>query len=263
MQETPFYKDHWVSIDRDRLAQYRDGFAWSPEAAPLYEPACIEAGQTVADFGCGPGHTAVEMARWVGPSGHVHAFDINEDFLTMVGEHGEAAGVADRMTTHKTDGRSLSLADGSLDRISARNAIMYVDDPLETLMEFRRVLRPNSLMHAIEGDWRMMVAEPVDPPLWSAFVEAAGHACKTVDMGRKLYDLAGRAGFADRSIRIVARPDTSGTLLPMVRNMGKYAKVSGRMAVAEVERVVATMETALADSRYLVVSPQFVVTGRK
>jgi precorrin-6B methylase 2 len=36
----------------------------------------------VADFGCGPGHTAIEIAKWVGPSGHVHAMDINPDFVS-------------------------------------------------------------------------------------------------------------------------------------------------------------------------------------
>ena len=41
----------------------------------------IGEGHVVADFGCGPGHAAIEFARRVGPNGHVHALDINAEFV--------------------------------------------------------------------------------------------------------------------------------------------------------------------------------------
>jgi ubiquinone/menaquinone biosynthesis C-methylase UbiE len=47
-------------------------------------------GQIVADFGCGLGHAAIEFARRVGPSGHVHALDVNAEFidgLSLVYDH--------------------------------------------------------------------------------------------------------------------------------------------------------------------------------
>jgi ubiquinone/menaquinone biosynthesis C-methylase UbiE len=77
-----FYKDHWVNIDQERLDRYERMFQWNPASSALYEPADIRVGHIVADFGCGPGHTAIEIAKWVGPSGHVHALDINSDFVT-------------------------------------------------------------------------------------------------------------------------------------------------------------------------------------
>ena len=72
----PFYKDHWINIDQDRLDRYERMFQWNPATSALYEPADIRAGHIVADFGCGPGYTAIEIAKWVGPGGHVHALDI-------------------------------------------------------------------------------------------------------------------------------------------------------------------------------------------
>jgi ubiquinone/menaquinone biosynthesis C-methylase UbiE len=69
----PFYKDHWINIDRDRLDRYERMFQWNPASSALYESADIRPGHIVADFGCGPGYTAIEIAKWVGPSGHVHA----------------------------------------------------------------------------------------------------------------------------------------------------------------------------------------------
>ncbi len=73
MSSDPFYKDHWRNIDNDRMEKYQSMFLWSPSSASLYDPAEIEPGHKVADFGCGPGHTAVEMANWLGPNGHVFA----------------------------------------------------------------------------------------------------------------------------------------------------------------------------------------------
>jgi len=79
MAGNPFYKDHWINIDLGRLDRYERMFQWSPASATLYEPVDIRPGHIVADFGSGPGHTAIEIAKWVGRNGHVHALDINSE----------------------------------------------------------------------------------------------------------------------------------------------------------------------------------------
>jgi ubiquinone/menaquinone biosynthesis C-methylase UbiE len=263
MTDEPFYKAHWRDIEADRMAGYKDGFNWDDAAEALYTAAEILEGQIVADFGCGPGKVAVELAKRVGPEGHVHAIDINPDFLNIANENATKAGVSDRLSTHQNDGVLLPFSDGALDRVTARNTIMYVDDPVSTLREFYRVLREDGLAHAIDGDWFMMVAEPVEHDLWRSFVKAAAHACRNADMGRKLYGTFSDAGFRDVRVSVIANVDTSGRLLAMVRNMAKYAAKSGTLDQNAIDDVVAQVEQALADDRYLIVSPQFIVTGRK
>lgn len=183
MTDMPFYKDHWVSIDDERLDRYQRMFEWNPESADLYEAADIQSGHIVADFGCGPGHTAIEIANWVGSEGHVHALDINSAFVTQTQENAIKAGVDDRVTAHLSDGSELSLPDNSIDRVTTRNTLIYVDDPMVTIGEFKRVLRPGRKMHAIEGDWPMMVVEPVPTKTWQTLVSAAGRACRTPNIG--------------------------------------------------------------------------------
>jgi len=255
----PFYKDHWIKIDQDRLDRYDRMFQWNPASLSLYEPADIRPGHVVADFGCGPGHTAIEIAKWVGSGGHVHALDINSEFVTQSRKNANAAGVGDRVTAHQCDGSVLPLPDESLDRLTTRNTIIYVDDPERTIREFRRVLRAGGRVHAIEGDWPMMVIEPVPSKDWAALVNAASHACRTPDIGRKLYGLMGRAGFSNISVQVITRPDTDGRLLPMIKNMAEYARSSGKINHADVETILSTIEQAISQESYLALAPQFVV----
>ena len=263
MSQTPFYKDHWINIETERLERYQAMFGWNPASKPLYALADIGQGQVVADFGCGPGHTALEIARWVGPSGHVHALDINEAFIDQCHSNAKSAGLSQSVTPRATDGAKLPLADASLDRITTRNTLIYVDDPRSTLTEFHRVVREGGKVHAIEGDWPMMVAEPVSSKTWSALVDAAAYACRTPDIGRRLPGLMAQVGFSNVELEVITRPDLDGRLLPMIRNMAGYAREGGQIDVREVDDIVQSLETALADHAYLVLAPQFVVAAGK
>ncbi|WP_108880867.1 methyltransferase domain-containing protein [Anderseniella sp. Alg231-50] len=263
MANDPFYKDHWINIDRDRLERYQRMFQWNPASSILYEPADIGPGHVVGDFGCGPGYTAIEIASWVGVDGHVHALDINSDFISQTRNNAMAAGTDDRISAHQCDGSRLPLPDASLDRLTTRNTLIYVDNAEHVIREFRRVLKAEGKVHAIEGDWPMMIVEPVPTETWAALVDAASHACRTPDIGRKLHGLMALAGFSEIDVQVVARPDTDGRLLPMIKNMAGYARDRGQMSNASIEEILSTIEQALVGRSYLALAPQFVVTATR
>ena len=263
MAETPLFAPHWVDIEPERLARYEKMYAWSAAAEAFYAPARIAAGQVVADFGCGPGHTAVELARRVGPAGHVHALDINAEFITRTRERAEAEGLADRITAHRLIDERLPLADATLDRVTARNTLVYVRDPLATLSEFRRVLKPGGLMHAIEGDWSLTAVEPLPTEEWRALVAAASWVWRTPEIGRKLYGFARSAGFAEVTMQVLTRPDGEGRLFGMIQSVAGYARERGTLDPARIDAMLATVERAIATRSYLAVAPQFLVTATR
>jgi ubiquinone/menaquinone biosynthesis C-methylase UbiE len=263
MAGDPFYKDHWINIDQDRLDRYQSMFQWNPDSTALYEPADIRLGHTVGDFGCGPGHIAVEIAKWVGRDGHVHALDINAEFIVSTKNKATAAGFAERITAHQCDGSVLPLPNSSLDRLTTRNTMIYVDDAEETIRNFRRVLKAGGKVHVIEGDWPMMIVEPVRTKDWVAFVDAASRACRTPNIGRKLYGLMGLAGFTEIDVQVLTHPDTDGKFLPMIKNMAGYARGSGKMSKADIDRILSTIEQAVSDGSYLALAPQFIVTATR
>ncbi|MEM7254086.1 MAG: methyltransferase domain-containing protein [Pseudomonadota bacterium] len=257
-----YYKDHWVTIESERLERYEEMFVWSPAQDALIEPADIHAGQTVADFGCGPGYLTIELLNRVGETGIVHAFDVNEEFLRRTGARAAEHGLEGRLVLHHLTDRAIPIDDAVLDRIIAKNVMVYVDDPGDTFREFRRVLRADGCAHAIDSDFLMAVVDPIPAAEWRAFIDAAAHAFRTPSIGRQLYRLAREAGFADVQVNVLARPDTRGRLLNFVRNVAGYARLGHQLDDATIQRVLDTAEQAVNDGVFMALNPQFLVTAR-
>ncbi len=262
MKTAQGFQQHWVEIEPERMERYETMFEWNPATAHFYAGAEIVPGLVVGDFGCGPGHAAIEFVNRVGPGGHIHAFDINAEFIARAQARAEAKGLADRITTHLLAEARLPIDDASLDRVIARNTLIYVDDPVATFAEFRRVLRPGGIAHAIEGDWRLTAVEPVGTREWRAVIEAATGAWPRPEIGRELYGHARAAGLDDIKVEVLTSPDTTGRLLGMIRTVTGYARDSGNMDPARVEAILTTVERAIAEGNYLAISPQFAVTAK-
>jgi hypothetical protein len=142
-----------------------------------------------------------------------------------------------------------------------RNTLIYVDDPVVTLQEFRRCLRPGGIAHAIEGDWRLTAVEPVSTEDWRALIEAASWAWPRPEMGRMLFGCARQAGFEDVTVQVLTSPDTTGRLNGMIQTVAGYARESGKIEPDRVDRILDTIQQARAAGTYLAISPQFIVTA--
>ena len=255
------FQDHWVNIEPERMERYERMYQWNPATEHFYAAAKIGPGQTIGDFGCGPGHATIEFAKRVGRAGHVNAFDINAEFVRRTRARAEHQGLADRVTAHLLQGARLPCPDDSHDRMIARNTIIYVEDPVETFKEFRRVLRPGGIAHAIAGDWRLTAVEPVPTEEWRAMVEAASWAWPRPEIGRTLYGCARQAGFSDVAIQVLTSPDTQGRLTGMIQTVADYAKDSGEIEISRVDRVLDVVDQAKTQGTYLAIAPQFIVTA--
>jgi ubiquinone/menaquinone biosynthesis C-methylase UbiE len=256
-----YYRDHWITIDDERLDAYDRLFRWRPEMEPLIRPAEIAPGHTVLDYGCGPGWLAIELARRVGPRGAVDAVDLNDAFLELAAKHAAAEGVSERIRFHRATDDRLPLADASVDRVIAKNVLEYVSDLDATLRDFRRVLRPGGRLHVVDSDWGMLAVEPLGAEDVAELFAAASAAYKTPLIGRKLYGALRGAGFADVKIEILASADTRGHFAPIVVNMASYARATGTMDGTKIDRLLSKLRASIEDGTYLLVLPQFLVTG--
>jgi SAM-dependent methyltransferase len=255
-----FYRDHWVEIEPERVEAYEDLFAWRPQMAPLLEAAELAPGLRVVDFGCGPGGLAVELARRVAPGGAVHGVDLNEELLERAAAR--AARERVQLELHHSKNERIPLGDASVDRVVCKNVLEYVSAPDLTLSEFRRVLTPGGIAHVIDSDWGLLAVEPIGSARCAALFDAAKMAYRTPEIGRRLYGAFRGAGFSEVKVKILAMADTRGLLLPALTNMAGYARASGRLDAAEIDRFEHDIRAAIEDETFLMVLPQFLVTGR-
>lgn len=261
MNPETFYRDHWVDIEPERVEAYESLFEWRPQMAPLLDAAELAPGQRVVDFGCGPGGLAVELARRVAPDGHVDGVDLNRDLLARGVQRAERDGVAPCIDFHLSEDDRIPLDDRSVDRVVCKNVLEYVADPAQVLAEFHRVLAPGGIAHVIDSDWALLTVEPIGSERTRELFDAANIAYRTPEIGRKLYGLFRDTGFREVRVKVVAMADTRGHLATALHNMAGYARTSGRLAAERIDRFEEDLARAIEDERFLMVLPQFLVTG--
>jgi ubiquinone/menaquinone biosynthesis C-methylase UbiE len=261
MDPNRYFEEHWREIGSDRLDRYELMFAWRPEHEALIAPARIQAGQTILDFGSGPGQLAVELARRVGAGGRVHGVDLNADFVARSRQRAAGAGLADRLTFHHVTGEDLPLEGGSMDRVICKNVLEYVPDLDATLRELHRVQSEGALLHAIDSDWGFVVVEPWSPEVVTEFFGAAAHAFREPNIGRQLRAALLRAGYRDIEVAVQPIIDTSGITQVLLQNMASYIREFETLSVVRVDELMGQVSEAVDRGEYLFVLPQFLITG--
>lgn len=257
-----YFEEHWREIEPERLDRYELMFTWRPEQDVLIAPAGIQAGQTVLDFGSGPGQLAVELAQRVGAGGHVHGVDLNEDFVARSRQRAEDAGLADQLTFHHVTDGALPFENDSMDRVVCKNVLEYVPDLDATLRELHRVQPEDALLHVIDSDWGFVVVEPWSPEEVAEFFGAAAHAFREPNIGRKLRAALLRAGYRDIEVAMQPIIDTSGRTQALLKNMASYVREFETLSVARLEELMGQVGEAVDRDEYLFVLPQFLITGK-
>jgi ubiquinone/menaquinone biosynthesis C-methylase UbiE len=104
----------------------------------LLRAAKIAPGHRVLDVATGTGAAAQSAAALVGSSGSVVAGDISPHMLEIAQRNLNGT----RVELHRIDGQQLPFADDEFDAAICQLGLMFFDDQVRGLSEFRRVLRP-------------------------------------------------------------------------------------------------------------------------
>ncbi|MDH3737567.1 MAG: methyltransferase domain-containing protein [Alphaproteobacteria bacterium] len=131
---------------------------------PLGEAAMaatdISSGQRVVDIGCGCGTTTLELARRVGPSGHVLGVDVSTPMLERARQR--AADVDNHsIDLQNSDAAAHNFTPQSFDRIYSRFGVMFFTDPVAAFSNMRTALKRGGKLAFV--CWR-----PLDLNPWMA-----------------------------------------------------------------------------------------------
>jgi phosphatidylethanolamine/phosphatidyl-N-methylethanolamine N-methyltransferase len=118
---------------------YDHVFKWffAPRQRHVIETMKIEPGQRVLDVGVGTG-----LSLTVYPADcQVVGIDLSREMLTKAQEKVEEQGLS-HVGLLEMDAQRLSFADSSFDHVVATFVISVVPDPVKTIQEMKRVLKP-------------------------------------------------------------------------------------------------------------------------
>src|SRR3989304_2479429 len=117
----------------------------------ILQNAKIEEGNTVLDVGTGDGLIAFAALDQVGKQGKVIFSDISQDLLDHCQSLVEKLGVVDRCQFLKASADNLAdLDDASVDIITVRSVLIYVEAKHSAFKEFYRVLKPGGRLSIFE-----------------------------------------------------------------------------------------------------------------
>ena len=109
-----------------------------PFADAAIAAAALSPDEFVIDIGCGCGDTSFEIARRVGPKGHVHGLDISKPML----ERAKERSVGVKNTSFECgDAQTYSFKKDAFDIMLSRFGVMFFDDPANAFGNIRQSLK--------------------------------------------------------------------------------------------------------------------------
>ncbi len=229
----------WLLHDRcagDEHAFERTMAFLAPVRERVLAGARLADGDVVLDVGCGDGLIGFAALALVGNAGRVILADVSADLLERCRRIAADLGVTERVRAVQAPAETLAgIDDQSVDVVTTRSVLIYVDDKAAAFAAFRRVLRPKgrlSLFEPINRRGRELMRDtlfgyPADPvaPLAArvraVYEDTAPAAMMDFDETDLLL-LAERAGFEDIDVTLQltseAEPPYDG--LPWATLMG-------------------------------------------
>lgn len=119
----------------------------------------------VVDVATGTAAVAIELAE-AAPDRTVVGIDQSPEMLAAGRKRVAQAGLADRIELREGRAESLPSADAEFDALTVTYLLRYVDDPVATMRELARVVRPGGMLAMLE----FAVPRSAWRPLWELYV---------------------------------------------------------------------------------------------
>ena len=153
-------------------------------------------GHKVLEAGCGVGAQTIVLAK-NSPGAQFIAVDISEKSLAQANTLAEAEGIRN-VRFEPQDVNCLAFKDESFDHVFVCFVLEHMRDPVETLLELKRVLKNGGTMTVIEGDHGSACFHPDSEAARKTIrcqISIQARLGGDATIGRSLYPLMMRAGF--------------------------------------------------------------------
>ena len=117
----------------------------------LLDAAQVGEGDQVLDLAAGPGGAGLAAAQRVGSAGRVVLSDVAGEMVAVAARRASAE---PQVSTVVFDQSAIGCGDGSFDAVINRHGLMFAEDPVATVAEAVRVLRPGGRYAVMTWDRR-------------------------------------------------------------------------------------------------------------
>ena len=241
---TRAWADQYARMDRAVAALTKE----------LLDLAAPGPGERILDIGCGPGTTVLELAKRVGPGGHVLGADVSEPSVARARERIAAAGLR-HAEVIVADASVHPFSPDSFELTFSRFGIMFFSDPVAAFESVRRAMKPG-------GRLTLAVFRPASAKLWpNAPLEAVRHLLPPIPTPgpeepgpfswadpARVHRILDGAGFSEVSLTPLdpviqlAGPAGEAEAVDFVMAMGPLMRVLPGLSATEREDIRATLE---------------------
>ena len=207
-------------------------------------------GEHVVDVGCGMGGTTADLARAVGPTGHVLGVDISEPLIDSARSHR-----VDNATFVMGDATAYPFKEAAYDLVFSRFGVMFFADPVAAFRNLRHALKPTGRLVFLawrtpqENPWGhvpLRAAAPFLPPMPRPGPEDPGQY--SFGERARVERILKEAGFATPRIEPIDRPIWLGsTAAEVAETIGRFGPMARAFADAE-PAAIDKARTAIAEA---------------
>lgn len=221
----------------------------------------LRKGQKVLDAGCGTGSDAMEVARFVGPTGLVVGIDNNPEIIQIA--HEKAKGLDLPLEFRLEDAHQFSFDDGTFDAVRTDRLLQHVEDPFKVMTELCRVTKPGGIVVASEPDWGTLVIDSADYDTTTRIIDRGFRSLiRHPWMGRSLFALFKRCGLMNVQVLAVTDFLIDFTKARQIFRLDDLIQRAG-LNNAEGEMWIKSLEQANKEGLFLSSITVYIASGQR